>query len=137
MSKLSEKIRALPLRREVADCPEWVKAVGQKLYVRELTGAERLDNERYQMETAVDEKGEVSKKKLAGAFSELRKRLVVQTLVDEQGAGVFESTADIAGLSGETIGRLSDQAMKLSGMQPDAVEQAAKNSGASQPGSSG
>lgn len=137
MSKLGDAIKALPLKRERAACPEWEQATGQDLYVRELTGDERLDNEKYQMQQAVDSEGEVDRKKLAGAFSDIRKRVIVQALVDESGEPVFENVAELKGVSGEVVGRLSDQIMQLNGLAGDAVEQAAGNSGTSQPDASG
>lgn len=71
MSQLADKIKAAGLKRVEAKVPEW-KAVlgGAKVYVRELTGAERGG---YEAELADPTKVDLGR---------IRMKLVADTLVD-------------------------------------------------------
>lgn len=114
MTSLADKILAASLERVAVDVPEWSEALGGvKLYVRELTGAERG-----KIEAAFTADADVSR---------LRLKLVAMTLETESGEAVFTKPADLAGLSGAVVGRLSDTALTISGLSEDALDDAVKN----------
>lgn len=116
MSKIGEAIKSLPLKREPAKCAEWAEAAGQPLYVRELTGAERGEWEQVFANNKKD------------ALKSLRARIVAQSLVTEDGESVFDGPKDVQGLSSTVVARVSDQALRLSGLAEDAIEDAVGNS---------
>ena len=72
-------------------------------------------------------------------LSEAQAELLVLTVVDERGELVFDA-GDVAALRAQSfvaLNRIADAAMILNGMKPNAVEDAAKNSGAAPSGDSG
>lgn len=120
-SKLREQILASKgIKREPVEVPEW----GCTVYVKTMTGAER----------------EAWAKSLLGADKkpdpqEFQAKLVVRTLVDEDGEPIFEP-GDAATLhrehSAAVIGTLFKAADKLNALGLEAVEQAEKNSESAQ-----
>ena len=137
MSQIGERIKGLPLKRELADCQEWMDATGKKFYIRELTGDERLEYEQKQLEGGIDADGEMDKRKFVSGMKSLRQELVVQSLIDEQYEQVFDHVTDLESVSGEIVARLADQAMKVSGLVGEAVQDAIKNSGEGQSAATG
>ncbi len=100
------------------DVPEWSAALkGERLYIRELTGAERG---RFEAEWAGDKGGDIST---------LRVKLVAATLVDSSGRRLFsDKQMDVlGGKSGAVLARLSDRALEVSGLTETAVEEALGN----------
>lgn len=122
MSKLAEKIKAAPLKTVEADCPEWSELAGETLYVRELTGSEREQWEA-KLFKGRNKDGAID----ASVMPKLRNELVAACLVDGSGELVFDSPADVAELSGDTVARVGTQVMKVSGLVPDDVEELAGN----------
>lgn len=139
MSLIGEKIKALPLKREEAECPEWQDSsvAGGRLYVREMTGEERLEHERKQLQGGIDNKGELDRRKFIDVQKRLRQDLVVLTLVDGQGEQVFGDIDDLAEVSGEVVSRLADQATRISNLAPEAVEDDVGNSDDNQAAATG
>jgi len=116
MSQLAEKIKKAGLKRAEAAVPEWADALdGAKLYVRELTGAERGE---FEAELADPKKADIGK---------LRLKLVARTLVTEKGDQVFGGPGDVADLAGSVVGRRSDLALEVSGFTEAALDDAVKN----------
>lgn len=116
---------ATRLKTETVDVPEW--GDGVTVIVSEMTGltrdafyAKKSDNK------------DIS-------ISESQADLLLVTVVDETGALVFDE-ADVALLraqSSAAVNRIADVAIRLNGMTPKAVEDAAKNSAAAPSGDSG
>lgn len=135
MSSVGDRIKRLPLKREVADAQEWAD-VGT-LYVRELGGEERLEYERKQMDGGINAKGELDRKKFVSVMKELRRGLVVTTLITEDGEPVFDSVEDLEHVSGEVVARLADQAIRISGLAGEDVEAEVGNSEGNQDAAAG
>lgn len=123
MSKLADAIKSAPLKRVEADCPEWAELAGETLYVREMTGTER---EQWEAKLANGRKK--GDKIDMGLMLKLRRELVASGLVTEAGERVFESCDDLEDLSGAVVSRVGEQAMQISGLVPDDVEELAGNS---------
>lgn len=112
MSKLADKIKQAGLRREPVDLPY---DLGESVYVRELTGAERGELEASMSDP---KKADIGK---------LRIKLVAMTLVDESGSPVFADAKEVGELSGALVGKLSDTALEISGFTESALDDAVKN----------
>ena len=128
MSQIGDSVKRLPLKREIAECDEWATATGKAFFIQELSGEERLEYERKQLEGGLDAKGELDKRKFVNSMKSLRQDIVVQSLVDEHGEPVFDDISDLKSVSGEIVTRLADQAMKVSRLLPDDLEDAVGNS---------
>lgn len=104
---------------EEMEMPEW----GGKVNVRGLTGKERDAFE----ESIADKSGEEGAPKVN--LNNFRAKLVVLTVVDENGKRVFSDTdADALGKkSARAINRVFEKARKLSGIGKDDVEEMTKN----------
>jgi len=113
-------LAANDLQYEDVHVPEW----GGTVRVRALTGAERDAFEAKMAEAR--QKGMA----LGAALHNFRAKLVVRCIVDEQGKRLFsdDDAKALGTKSGAVLDRLFDVARRLSGMNEDAVEEAAKNS---------
>ncbi|WP_316150432.1 hypothetical protein [Cupriavidus sp. BIC8F] len=117
-------LAALHLKTERVDVPEW--GDGVTVIVSEMSGVAR---------DAFYAKKEVGKV----SISESQADLLIATVVDESGALVLDES-DIAALraqSGMALDRLVAVAVRINGMAPSAVDEAAKNSDAARSGDSG
>lgn len=115
------------LRREPVEVPEWADLLeGEKVYVRELTGRERDEYEAERVKVTFGPRGRVSQEI---NLRNLRARLVVRTLVGEDGKRVFSEAdaAEVGELGGAVLDRLFDVAQRLSGLSKDADEALLKN----------
>ncbi len=107
-------LRAIDLRTERIDVPEW----GGAVLVRGMTALERDT-----MLNAVDPKKEPV------ADSQLKAFLCAHCIVDEHGNSLF-SDEDIARLQAKNpiaLDRIANRVLKLSGVGVEAVEAIAKN----------
>lgn len=112
---------AADLKTEAVEVPEW----GGTVRISVMSGLARDQFLAQQNEKA--------------AFSEFQSRLLVSTIVDDANQPIFTAD-DIDALRGKNqavLSRLSEVAMRLNGMEPKAVENAAKNSEAAPSGDSG
>jgi hypothetical protein len=118
------------LRREpAAAAPELEDLLaGQPLYVRELTAAERDEFEAGRVRTRYLPGGQMRQEL---ALANVRARLLVLVLCDEQGRRVFreEDAVELGGLPAIVLDRWYEQAARLSGMSATTDEELAKNSG--------
>jgi hypothetical protein len=127
MSKILSKadiLAASDLASETVEVPEW----GGAVIVRTMTGAQRDAYEATLMTRNDAGKLEVN-------TDNMRAKLLLVTLVDEQGNALF-TASDLDALSGKSSGaieRLAVVAQKLNGLNKGAVEDAAKNSASGQP----
>lgn len=116
---------AARLKTETVAVPEW--GDGVTVIVSELSGLARdAFHARKDMNKSVP-------------ISESQADLLIATIVDESGALVFDES-DIAALRAQSIGaidRLVAVAVRLNGMQANAVEEVVKNSEAAPSGVSG
>lgn len=122
MALLSKKdiLAADDIRHEDVPVPEW----GGEVRVRGLTGAQRSAIEGTMMAI----KGqEVSVR--ADMLARLRQRLLSEAIVGEDGKPLL-TEKEVAGKSGAVLDRLFAIASRLSGMNDEAVETLAGNSGA-------
>ncbi|VVE49425.1 hypothetical protein [Pandoraea terrigena] len=116
---------ALHLKTELVDVPEWGDGVA--VLVSEMSGTAR--DAFYSAREGVPKQ----------SISESQAKLLLATVVDESGAPVFDE-GDIEGLRAQSsvaLDRIAGVAMRLNGMGPAAVEEAAKNSAAGQKSDSG
>ena len=114
------------IRSERVEIPEW----GGEVMVRGLTGAQR-DAWESSMSRRVG-------KQMVPDMRNFRARLVVLCVVDETGELVFHG-GDIdalAGKSGSALDKIYGVAARLSGISEDDAEELAKNSAATDGGSS-
>ena len=104
------------LSAETVAVPEW----GGDVSIRTMTGAERDG-----WEASLSPVGAGAGPNLAN----LRARLLVKCIVDEQGKRIFDDgDADALGAkSAAAVERLFSVAQRLNGLSPRAVEDAAKN----------
>jgi hypothetical protein len=116
-SNLRNKIlEASDIRRERVEIPEW----GLTLEVRGLTGSQRAKL----MRTGFDARGTAD-------FEKLYPELIIASAFDPDGGEPVFTEADrdaLNGKSGAALERIAQAAMRLSGLSPEAVEQAEKNS---------
>ena len=119
-------LQADDLQYETVEVPEW----GGAVRVRGMTGTER---DAYTESSMVDARtGEVT-------LADMTSRLLVRTLVDEEGDRLF-SDADVRALgrkSGAALDRVARVAQRLSGLSQADMEALVKNSEASRNGGSG
>lgn len=102
-------------QRETVNVPEW----GGALIVRGLTGNERDDYEKTIMV--------MKKRDLQMNIKGARARLVVMTVINEDGSLMFEP-GDVSWLgekSARALNRVTDVAMMLSGITEDDIEELA------------
>ena len=119
---------ASDIKTETVHVPEWGGAVA----VRELTGTERDAFEASLMRTTADGKREAE-------LSNMRAKLCAHCIVDGvTGDRLFgdDEIASLGGKSAAALDRVFKVAQRINGMGVDAVEDAAKNSGAGPSGSS-
>lgn len=117
-------LQSCDLAHEDVAVPEW----GGTVRVRCLTGAEREEYDSFRLRAR--EKGD---------WRGVMARLLVLSLVDEQGQRLF-AEADVpllASKSGKVLDRLTDVALRLSGLTDQAVKDLEKNSEAAPNGDSG
>lgn len=115
---------ATHLKKESVDVPEW--GDGVSILVSEMSGLAR------DAFYAKKEGGKVP-------ISQSQADLLLATVVDETGALVLDES-DVASLQAQgtaVLDRVVAVAVRLNGMQPAAVEDAAKNSAAAPSGDSG
>jgi hypothetical protein len=116
--ELREEILGMnDLKREDIDVPEWGET-GKKLAVRELNGEERM-----QMYDACMEDGKFNAKLMPFVLATL-------SLIDRwTGERIFrlEDWTALKGKNGMVIERISDTAMRLSGLRALDTESAEKN----------
>lgn len=131
MALLSKKdiLAADDIPHEDVPVPEW----GGEVRVRGLTGGQRSLIEA----TMIAAKGQAVEVRTE-AFKTLRERLVGSCLVDDEGKRLFtdKEIPQLAEKSGKVLGRLFADAQRLSGMDEEAVEEMAGNSGAAPSGGS-
>ncbi len=110
-------ITADDLKREQVEVPEW----GVTVYVRTMTGAEK---DLYEEETYKFNGDDVEINR-----RNLRARLVVKTLCDENGKRLFNDGEQdlIASKSGAAIDRIFEVASKLNALTKADEEQLVKN----------
>ena len=110
MSLKDDILRASDLKKVLIEIPEWSK---QKIYVRELTGAERAD---------------VIEKEKDDSFDK-RTYLVMLSLVDEHGNRLFQESdlKALASKSARILDRIFQKALELCKMDEDGVQEAEKN----------
>ncbi|MDM8356672.1 hypothetical protein [Pandoraea communis] len=116
---------AVHLKTESVDVPEW--GDGVTVIVSEMSGSAR--DAFYAAREGVEKQ----------AISESQAKLLTASVVDESGVPVFDES-DIEGLRAQSsvaLDRIAGVAMRLNGMGPAAVEEAAKNSAAGQKSDSG
>jgi hypothetical protein len=110
------------LRTERVDVPEW----GVSVIVAEMSGLAR-------------DAFYAKKKERELSISESQADLLCATLIDETGAPVLDES-DIARLqvqSSTVLDRLATVAVRINGLEPNAVDEAKKNSETIQPEDSG
>jgi hypothetical protein len=119
-------LKADDLEREVVEVPEW----GGTVIVQALTGKER---DAYEA-SCMQQRG----KEMVRNLANVRAKLVVRSVVDEEGNRLFADTdANALGLkSAAALDRLFDVAAKLSRLSEEDVEELAGNSEAAQSGDS-
>lgn len=128
MAILSKKaiLEADDLPRRVVSVPEW----GGEVLVRGLTGAER---DQFEAGTLV-KRG----KDYDVQLTDLRARLVVLSVIDENGERLFD-TADVEALSKKSasaLNRVFEVAQELSGLTANDVAELEKNLSAARNGDS-
>jgi len=125
LANLREKILgASDIRREQVHVPEWDATVE----VRGLTGTQRAKL----MKTGFDARGTVD-------FEKLYPELLVASVFDPETSQPVFTEADrdsLNGKSGAALERVAQAAMRVSGLSPEAAEQAEKNSAATPSGAS-
>jgi len=119
-------LKAAELRTEDVPVPEW----GGSVLVRELRGRER---DEWEASLAV-QRG----KQMVPDVANMRAKLAARTIVDSDGEPVFtqQDVAALGELSAAALDRVFEVASRLSGLNPDAVEEAGKASGSDLPGDS-
>ena len=110
-------LRADDIQAEIVDVPEW----GGQVRVKGLSGTER---DRFEQDS-IDQRGKTTKLN----FANIRARLLVLCLVDEQGNRLFQrSDIDLLGQkSAAALNRVFDVARRLSGLNQEDVEELAEN----------
>lgn len=110
-------LRADDIQAEIVDVPEW----GGQVRVKGLSGTER---DRFEQDS-IDQRGKANKLNLAN----IRARLLVLCLVDEQGNRLFQrSDIDLLGQkSAVALNRVFEAARRLSGLNQEDVEELAEN----------
>src|SRR6266705_6281888 len=119
-------LAAAALKTEEADVPEW----GGVVLVRELRGRER---DEWEASLAV-QRG----RQMVPDVANMRAKLVARTVVGDDLEPVF-SQRDVAALgelSAAALDRVFEVASRLSGLNPDSVEEMGKASGSNLPGDS-
>lgn len=109
-------LAAEDLPRRAVEVPEW----GCTVWVRGQRADER---DAFESENFVGPEGEFNRRNL-------RARLLVRTLVDEQGQRLFSDAeaVELGGKSGAVLDRLYAVALELSGMRKKDVDELEKNS---------
>lgn len=110
-------LRADDIQAEIVDVPEW----GGQVRVKGLSGTER---DRFEQDS-IDQRGKANKLNLAN----IRARLLVLCLVDEQGNRLFQrSDIDLLGQkSAVALNRVFEAARRLSGLNQEDVDELAEN----------
>ena len=110
-------LRANDSQMEAVDVPEW----GGQVLVKGLSGTER---DRFEQDS-IDQRGKTTKLN----FTNIRARLLVLCLVDEQGNRLFQrSDIDMLGQkSAAALNRVFEVARRLSGLNQEDVEELAEN----------
>lgn len=108
------------LPREKVAVPEWPKV--REVRVRTISSAER---------DRLEETCQPATKGGPRNMANFRARLAVLCVCDEKGERIFkdEDAEALGRKSGAALDRIADVAIRLNRLQPDAVEQAEKNSG--------
>jgi hypothetical protein len=115
---------------------EPIRAFGQDLFVRVMSGAEYDDYEASQVRV---ELGDDGKRTSSVDIANLRARLAVKVLCDAEGQRIFQDS-DAAALGKKSsldLKRIFDAGRRLNGLDKDAVEQAKKNSASAPSSASG
>ncbi len=118
MAMTREQILAVDdLPRKEVTVPHWKNSV----WLRTITAAER---DAYMLSARPPVDGQPPD------FDNFRARLLVYAICDETGKRLFRQGEDalIGGKCGDAIGLLFEEAQKLNGLEPEAVEDARKNS---------
>lgn len=112
-------LKASHLRTEEVAVPEW----GGSVLVRELNGRQR---DEWEASLAV-QRG----RQMVPDVANMRAKLVARTVVGDDGEPVFtqQDVAALGELSAAALDRVFEVASRLSGLNPDDLEDMAKNSG--------
>ena len=116
-----ELLEKIQIKTEYVDIPEW----NEKIKVRGLSGAERID---FSMSLVQDNNIEFNQ---ISTFVQQHlglhmAKMVALCSIDEDGNHLFENESEASMLDPEIIARIYTVAIKLSGMQPDSIENAKK-----------
>lgn len=120
MSKLGDKITAAGPKRiarvDVTELvPEWADLLeGSRLFLRDLTGAERDEYECSRVRLSYDREGNLVR---TPNLANLRARLVSLALVDQHGERVFPDAARLGqSVDGQILDRLFERAQEVCGL---------------------
>jgi hypothetical protein len=120
------------LKTEEVSVPEWMdpESGSDTVLVRELRGRER---DEWEASLAV-QRGKL----MVPDVANMRAKLVARTIIGDDGEPVFsqQDVNALGELSAAALDRVFEVASRLSGLNPDAVEEKAGNSGAVQDGGS-
>ena len=121
-------LKAASLKTEEVRVPEWAdpESGADTVLVRELRGRER---DEWEASLAV-QRG----KQMVPDVANMRAKLVARSVVGEDGEPVFtqQDVAALGELSAAALDRVFEVASRLSGLNPDDLEEMAKNSGTGQ-----
>ena len=116
MKKLTKKdfLKERELKTEIVPIPEW----NGEIIVREMTGTERDEFDEFVLNSQAE-----------GKVKALRSVVVSICCVDEEGKRMFTNldVPDLQKISSKITMKISDVALKLSGMAADDVEDREKN----------
>lgn len=118
--KREDIVAAQDIQKELVSVPEW----GGEVWVYGLTGSERDSFEA----SIIRQRGGQASKEIN--FQNLRAKLCVMAMRDDNGERLFKDTGDIELLgkkSAQALQRVFDAAQRLSGLSPDDVEDLSKN----------
>jgi hypothetical protein len=125
-------LRAAALKTEEVRVPEWAdpESGSDTVLVRELRGRER---DEWEASLAV-QRG----RQMVPDVANMRAKLVARTVVGEDLEPLFsqQDVAALGELSAAALDRVFDAASRLSGLNPDDLEEMAKNSGTAPGGGS-
>lgn len=125
-------LRAAALKTEEVRVPEWAdpESGSDTVLVRELRGRER---DEWEASLAV-QRG----KQMVPDVANIRAKLVARSIVGDDGEPVFsqQDVAALGELSAAALDRVFEVASRLSGLNPDDLEEMAKNSGTAPDGGS-
>jgi len=112
----TQLLKPRQLKREKVPLPEW----GGDVWVRTMTGAERDDYEQEYLD---------AKKKAGDRVPNLRARLLVRTVCDEQGKPLLSQNDvdELGQQSADVLSKLFTVASRLNGLSKSDAEELEKN----------